>query len=258
MDTTVAKAFKTLEALVASDEPQGITSLSRALGLGKSNVHRLLSTLVSLGYARSLGDGKYEATLRLWECGMHVLTRHDARRVASPYLVQLAKVTGETAYLSVFDGFEVVYVDKVDGEYPVRAVARIGERAPAYAVATGKAILAFQHKEIVASFPKLEAFTGRTTTSLPKLEAELCRVRQDGVAFNRGEWRDGVCGVAAPIRGSDGTVLMAIGISGPADRLKAAKLKQMAPLVASAGAAISTELGYRVRESDDHGKRASR
>ena len=258
MDKTVAKAFKTLEALMASDEPQGITSLSRALGLGKSNVHRLVSTLVSLGYARGVGDGKYEATLRLWECGMQVLTRHDAKRVASPYLRELAKATNETAYLSLLDGFEVVYVDKVDGKYPVRAVSRIGERAPAYAVATGKAILAFQPEDIFASHPKLEAFTARTHSSLQKLKAELSRVKQDGVAFNHGEWRDSVCGVAAPIRGSDGAVVMAIGISGPADRLKPAKLKELAPTVAGAGAAISSELGYRLPPLDRPAKRVPR
>ncbi len=248
MDKTVAKAFKTLETLVACAKPQGITSLSRALGLGKSNVHRLLSTLMSLGYVRSLGDGKYEATLRLWEQGTHVLTRNDAKAVASRYLLGLVKATGETAYLSVLDGFEVVYIDKMDGEHPIRAFSRIGERAPSYAVATGKAFLAFESPELIESIsPKLQAHTCRTISCPKRLKAELAKIRDEGVAYNRGEWRDGVCGVAAPIRGSDGRVVMAVGISGPAERLKPRRLRQLAAIVAKAGAAISTELGYAAK-----------
>ena len=126
--------------------------MSQALGLGKSNVHRMLATLVAAGYVRATGGGRYEATLRMWEYGTHVLMRNDVKRVAGPLLQRLVKATGETAHLSVLDGREVVYVDKIDGDHPVRAYSRIGARAPAHAVATGKALLAGQSASFIESY----------------------------------------------------------------------------------------------------------
>ncbi|VWX57520.1 IclR family transcriptional regulator [Burkholderiales bacterium 8X] len=247
MEKTVIKALNTLEFLAASAEPLGVTALSEALGLGKSNVHRMLTTLVAAGYVRSLGAGRYEATLRMWEYGTHVLMRNDVKRVAGPLLQKLVKATGETAHLSVLDGREVVYVDKIDGDHPVRAYSRIGARAPAHAVATGKALLAGQSDEFIRSYAAdldPEGFTGRTVTTPALLIKAMEEIRDKGVAFNTGEWREGVCGIASPIRDSTGKVVAAIGISGPADRLKPAALRKYSPAVVDAASQVSRALGF--------------
>jgi IclR family KDG regulon transcriptional repressor len=245
VEKTVVKAFKTLEVLAASPEPQGITALSEALGMGKSNVHRMLATLASMGYVRPVGGGLYEATLRLWEQGTQVLMRNDTRRIASPHLGQLVRATGETAHLSVLDGAEVMYVDKIDGDHPVRAYTRVGARAPAHAVATGKALLAYQPAEAIDAYAaSMQSFTPRTVSSRKALIQALQDVRKSGVAFNLGEWREGVCGVAAPIRDSQGAVVAAMGISGPAERFKPKDMKRFAPIVVDASARVSRELGF--------------
>ncbi len=81
MDTTVVKAFGILELLVRAGRPAGVTELSAASGLQKSNVHRLLSTLASLGYVRKVDASLYVPTLRMWEIGQHIYAgfQHRAR-----------------------------------------------------------------------------------------------------------------------------------------------------------------------------------
>ncbi|WP_038218242.1 IclR family transcriptional regulator [Xenophilus azovorans] len=247
MEKTVIKAFNTLELLATSSEPQGVTALSQALGLGKSNVHRMLATLVAAGYVRATGGGRYEATLRMWEYGTHVLMRNDVKRVAGPLLQRLVKATGETAHLSVLDGREVVYVDKIDGDHPVRAYSRIGARAPAHAVATGKALLAGQSASFIESYAAElppEGFTGKTIVTPVAFIKAMEEIREKGVAYNTGEWREGVCGVASPIRDSSGTVVAALGISGPAERLKPAALRKYSTVVIEAAAQASRALGF--------------
>jgi DNA-binding IclR family transcriptional regulator len=112
-------------------------------------------------------------------------------------------------------------------------------------VATGKALLAYASAAVVDAVAReLRSHTANTITGPAELRAELKRVREAGYAINRGEWREGVCGVAAPIRDGRGSVIAAIGISGPVDRLKSRVAKQFAPAVVEVARSISSRLGW--------------
>lgn len=246
MNTTFVNGLALLEALARAGEPCGVSDLARQLALTKSNVHRLLQTLGERGYVRNLdASGRYAVTLKLWELGVEVLDKLDVKRVAIEPMKRLVQLSGETVHLSILDHGDVVYIDKVDSPQPVRAYSKIGGRAPAYCVATGKALLAHATAEVVDEVMRhLQAHTAATIVKPADLRAELKRVVEAGYAVNKGEWREGVCGVAAPIRDARGCVIAAIGISGPVDRLKARTLKQLAPDVVSAARAISSGLGW--------------
>jgi IclR family KDG regulon transcriptional repressor len=251
MDSTVLKAMAVLETLAASDRPCRITDLARELNLAKSNTHRLLKTLETLGYVRQRPDNAlYEATLRLWELGVRVLDRLDVRRIARPYLEALADRSSEAAHLSRFDAGEVVYLDKIESIHPVRAYTQIGGRAPAYCTATGKALLAFQPDPTIAMVAaQLTAFTPRTLTDPKALLVHLETIRRQGYAINQGEWRASVYGLAAPVFDGTGAVVAAVGISGLGERLKIRALRGMAPPVMQAAAAISSELGFKAQQT---------
>jgi len=246
MEKTFVKGLNLLETLVLSDEPRGVTDLGQDLGLTKSNVHRLLQTLVAKGYvAQEPGSDKYGCTLKLWELGSLVADRVELPKISRPYMEGLASATQETIHLSILDGSEVLYIDKIDSPQPVRAYSRVGGRAPAYCVATGKVLLAYIAKErLAAIFPELIKFTPRTVASLDELEADLKKVREQGYAINRGEWRDSVCGVAAPVFNAPKKVCAAIGISGPIDRLTPGVIRDVAPAVMDAAQKISRALGF--------------
>ena len=84
----------------------------------------------------------YRASLRLFELGALVDGAVDLQSLLHPHLAELANATGETIHLAVLQGAEIVYLDKFDSPLPVAAYSRIGGRAPAYCVASGKAMLA--------------------------------------------------------------------------------------------------------------------
>jgi DNA-binding IclR family transcriptional regulator len=248
METTVVKALKVLEALSVFDGPAPLTEIARQCGLTKSNAHRLLKTLVQHQYVLQHEPSKaYELTLRLWELGVPVYDRLDLRAVAAPELIKLAKATNESVHLSVLEGGMAVYVDKVDCTHAVRAYIRIGERAPAYCVATGKAMLAFQPRAVVdRACRRMRRFTDVTVKNRKALDAELARIRERGHAMTFGEWREGVIGIAAPIRDRSGAVSAGIGIAGPADRMRKADLDRMVGAVRRAAEQISAGLGASV------------
>ena len=246
MDTTLLKGLTVLEALAASREPRGVTDLAHELGMLKSNVHRLLQTLAHRGYVRKdAASSRYECTLKVWELGALLAERLDVRRAARPHVAALAERTSETVHLSVLDGADVLYVDKAESPQPVRAYSRVGGRAPAYCVATGKALLAHAPDEIVTELSAgLVRHTPRTITDPDVLRKELRRVREVGYAVNRGEWRESVGGLAAPIFDVNRAAIAAIGLSGPTDRLNTNRMREWAPLVMAAASAISRELGF--------------
>lgn len=246
MDTTLLKGLDVLQALAYSDAPRGVSDLARELGLTRSNVHRTLKTLCAAGYVRQdEPTGNYECTLKLFQLGGAVLSRVNVRQVAEPLMEALAAKTQETVHLSVLDEGDVIYLHKIDSPQPVRAYSTVAGRAPAYAVATGKALLAFQSDGYLNRFEgKLEAFTPKTFSTMSSLRQEIETIRQQGYAINRGEWRASVCGLAAPIFDASRRAVAAVGISGPIERLKAASLKSFTPDVVGAARSISKSLGY--------------
>ena len=194
MDKTLLKGLRVLETLAASPQPMGVTTLSRALDLTKSNAHRTLQTLVAAGYARSNPEtATYECTLKLFEVASTVVSRLDVRQIADPYLQQLAHATHESIHLSVLDGLDVIYLNKIESPQPVRAYSAIGGRAPAHCVASGKALLAWQSDDMLAGLPEdLAQWTPHTLNTRDALLADLAETRRRGFSINCGEWRDSV------------------------------------------------------------------
>ncbi len=244
MNNTLVKGLALLDALARAPRPLGVTELAHALSMGKSNVHRLLQALVELGYARrDEATGTYAAAIRVWEMGQAMLSNLNLKSLAGAQMQALSVATRETVHLSVLDGDEVVYVDKIDSPEPVRAYSTVGGRAPAHAVATGKAMLAFQDgARLDALSRRLARFSPRTVTDPDDFLREMARVRAQGYAVNRGEWRESVGGVGAPLREPGGRVIAAIGVSGPIERLKPSAIRPLAELVTQAAAAVSRGL----------------
>jgi len=249
MNNTLTHGLRLLETLAGRDAPVGVSELALLLDMGKSNVHRTLQALVELGYVvNEDGRGLYRPSLKVWEIGARVIARLDVRAAAAPAMHWLLDETRETVHLSVLDGTQVVYIDKLDSPEPVRAYSEIGGRAPAYCVATGKVLMAWRDRHLQqrdAEAPLREAHTPSTITDAAELAREFERVRTQGYAVNRGEWRASVWGIAAPIRDGTQRVVSAIGLSGPATRLRPQRIKPLAQLVIEAARRVSTAIGMQ-------------
>ena len=245
MDKTLLKGLQVLEALARSTGPRGVSDLAKELALTRSNMHRTLRTLVESGMVRQEDSGAYACTLKLFELGSAVPARSDLAGLADPIMLTLADATNETVHLSALEGGDVIYLHKIDSTHPVRAYTTVGGRAPAYCVATGKALLAFQSDSYLGRYEDtLQRFTPKTLADLEALRAELREVRRQGFALNRGEWRDSVCGVAAPVFGVGGRAVAALGLSGPASRL-GERLDDFAGQITAAARELTQKMGCR-------------
>ncbi|MCC7047369.1 MAG: IclR family transcriptional regulator [Alphaproteobacteria bacterium] len=244
MDSTIVKGLRVLETLAASDQPRGISELAREMELNKSNVQRIVGTLLTLGYVRKdPATSRYMATLRMWEFGLQVVHRNEVRRAAQPYLRGLYEKLNESVFLCVPDSDDILYLDKMEAAAPVRISSQVGARAPAARTASGKAILAHLPNEALdrAVVAAREHF--RIADIDPaKLRKELAAVRADGFAISQSGYRPGVNSIAAPILGRDGTIMGSIAVTGPVERLDLATLKGYASEIVNAATRISEAL----------------
>ncbi|TEA78275.1 IclR family transcriptional regulator [Allopusillimonas ginsengisoli] len=253
MDKTLVKGLSVLEFLVERAAPCSVSEVAKAFSLVPSNAHRTLNTLVALGYAKQMPDSRYQPSLRLFELGSKVVGMLDIRHIAHQAMAELAAGTMETIHLVVRDGSQVVYLDKVDSPQPVAAYSHIGGRAPAQCVASGKALLAHALPGDKAqalrwlrdTLPALEPYTAFSHLKHDALLDDLLLVRQQGYALNRGEWREDVSGLGAPVFDGHGQVVGALGISLPSIRATPERLPELIAPLREAAASTSALLGHR-------------
>jgi DNA-binding IclR family transcriptional regulator len=246
--TALQRGLKLLNLF--SESPRGLTAkqvaaLSR---LPVSTVHRFLANLVTAGFLNRDLEGTHHLGIACFAIGQAAAGQLDIRRLSLPYLRELNLQTRETIHLTVRHGVSAVYVEKLDSPEPLRIHSRIGASVPLYCTAVGKVMLAYMssdEQERVLSQLELKRLTPNTAGSLQELKAELFRVRKNGYASDLEEHELHIRCVAAPIWDHTGSVQSSLSITAPSLRMPVARLRQLAPLIQTAGLQISTELGYR-------------
>ncbi len=157
-------------------------------------------------------------------------------------MVRLRDTVNETIHLSVPDALQcMVVVDRVDCDHPVRTFHTIGDTSPLHATAVGRTVLAHLPRRDVDELITrgLERFSDTTPVDPEELHAELDRIRADGYAVNRNQYRPGVCAVAAPVLDEDGTPLATVAISMPESRFDDERVPEWGRLVADTAAEIT-------------------
>jgi DNA-binding IclR family transcriptional regulator len=197
----------------------GLSALARRVGLPKSSAYRLLGMLERTGMVKKRGP-LYALGVRLSEFGSRVpLCETDALLESSvPYLVDLCGRTGETAHLAIPDRADVFVAAKLHAPRASTVPTSVGARLPAHCTALGKVLLAFSPREVLHQFllsPRA-VYTPRTLVEGRVIEAELARVREERVAYDRQELLTGLGCTAVPVLGNRG-VIAAVSLSGPSN-----------------------------------------
>lgn len=252
--SSVHNAARLLCAFTPTDRDLGVSELAMRLGLGKSTVHRLLSTLALEGLIqRDPTSGRYRLGLKLYELGSIVADHLDLHEVVAGPIDDLRNHTGETVHVAILDGLEVVYIARRESPHTLRLFGRVGHRNHAHCTSTGKLLLAFlplPERAALLDGVTLPAHTRHTITDRARLDDELEAIRRRGWSENIEESELGVHSVAAPIRDASGRVVAAISVAGPAARFTPDTMRRVAADTVRTGDAISARLGWRARESD--------
>jgi DNA-binding IclR family transcriptional regulator len=231
---SLEKTLAILECFSKTRPELGVTEISKQLGLYKSNVYNILNTLSVMGYIdQNPQTGKYRLGLKILELANIITNSNGFRQSIYPLLNELSVQLGEVVYYGIPSDGNVIYLDAAyPTDTPVSRVI-IGDTAPMYCTAIGKAMLAyFPEKEAddILSRP-FQAFTPNTITSVEQMKAELQSIRKSGYSIDDMEHEHGIKCVGVPIFDANGIVVAAISASGPSLRFEKNNIMRCASLL---------------------------
>ncbi len=242
------RIFLIMETLAANG-PMGLMELSNCLNLHKSTVHRFLTSLICMGYARQDEDTqKYMLSYKIVGLSGQLLDKIDILPIAHQYMKQLAELSQETVHLVQRDGNDIIYIDKVESKVSsIRMVSQIGMIHPMYCSGVGKAILSTLSLEEVTKIwneSVIEKKTENTIVTLDGLLDVLDKVRENGYAMDDEENEMGVRCIAACIYDYRGKAKYAFSVSAPVSRMSDERIKELSTYVLKVKSELSNALGY--------------
>jgi DNA-binding IclR family transcriptional regulator len=247
---SVDRTLCILEVLSDYEEGMGITDISEKVGLHKSTVHRLLSTLIYKGYIKQdQVTSKYSLTLKLFELGSKKVEKMNIVSIAQPYIKELMEKTNEVVHLGVREGEELIYVAKVEPQKSIKMYTRIGMRKPMYCTAMGKAMMSEMPTEEVHKIwneSDVKKLTNKTIVDFNELMKNLKDIRMIGYALDNEEVEEGIRCVGAVVKNYRNEVCGAISVSGSIISFTEDKVEYFSKSILEYSNKISMELGYRI------------
>ncbi|WP_317855763.1 IclR family transcriptional regulator [Chakrabartyella piscis] len=229
------RLFQTLE-LLATCPPMSLMELSQTLGLNKSTMHRILNSLVYMGYAKQENNSlKYTLTHRICELSNQFMHQTNIIPMVRPYLQELVNLSGETIHLVQMDQNSAIYIDKMEStQNSIRLVSKVGKSIPLYCSAVGKAMLANMGDDVIKEIwnnSDIRALTPQTIVDFKDFMNEIDRVRKNGYALDLEENELGVRCIAVAISNYQNQPNYAISISAPVTRMGRRRILELAEFV---------------------------
>ena len=242
-NSSTLKALSVLEALVRARGAVTLTELMQATGLPKPSLHRTLALFEDAGYVQREPAGRaYAVGPRLASLGLAILANDAAATLRRAILRQLVADVGETCNLAMLRKAEVVYLDRVEAEWPLRLHLPVGSTVPPHCSASGKLLLAFlpadEREALVRELP-LARFTERTIADRALLAKELDRIVASGYSVDDEEYVLGVACVAVPVRLPAGDVVAAVAVHAATARLPLQRAIELVPRLQEAATRIA-------------------
>ncbi|MHC1558397.1 IclR family transcriptional regulator [Actinomycetospora sp. C-140] len=252
----VHRALDVLDLLGTPGGPSalGVVEIARQLGRDKSQVSRLLKLLADAGYVdREPGSLRYRIGTRLFAIGATAVDRR-LRDEADAAVAREAALLGERVDVGIRSGGSVMTISTAAPDSELRAAGWVGRTVPLSCTATGRSLLFDLDTAAIARIIVPEGLGPAgpaAPRSLDELVARVSDERRRGWSLARHETDRGLLSLGAPVRDSSGTVVAALGVSGPEsrvdpvlDEVRAAVLRAASDLSRALGAGVTTSAGH--------------
>ncbi len=241
--SALEKAIAVLSVVTRAERPMGFSELAAELELSRQAVHRIASQMESLGLVRRVpGREGIVVGPGIVELGLNALQSSARMAEVRVILRDLVSSVGETCNIGVLDRDEVVYVERVECDWPLRLQYGAGSRVPIHASAIGKLLMAHlparTRRRILSAGP-LAQLTPSTLSNPDILETQFKVIRKQGYAVNDQENVIGLMGLAVPILDQESRVAAAVSVQAPVARMDAIKAVSHVPRFQDAARRLS-------------------
>jgi IclR family transcriptional regulator, acetate operon repressor len=239
----IVRTLQLLEELARAGESVTLTELSRGMDMPQATVFRLCQRLLEEGYLTRDGDSrKYAVGARLMRLGLDVVRNSGPLNRRHAILSETVLAIGETCNITTLAGTEVLYLDRVETQWPLRLTLEPGSRVPMHCTASGKLLLAQMPRLAQQRMMKdlvLTPNTPNTITEGAALLRHLQKIIQQGFSTDNEEFLTGLVAVAVPIMDRNRKTFAAIACHAPVARLSLAQAVALAPLLKDAAARLA-------------------
>lgn len=243
---SVRRTLDIFEMMMARGGPASMTDIIGTLGIPKSTAYELVNTLTAAGYLAPSGRGGLFLGRKLFELGMAYRSQVDLLKDGSTVVEALRDATGETVQLSILDDEMMLVLMKEEGIKPLRIISQIGSRVPVNWAASGRLLVSDLDDAALRALLRRTVRpspTGRATTDIEALVAEIRRFRRRGYATEVNETNEDAGCVAAPIIDSSGRCIAAMSVVVPVQRLTRDNRERLVDTVRKAADELSHRLG---------------
>lgn len=242
----IGKAALIIEALANNPQPANIADLASQLGMPRQTIHRILAQLSEIGLVtRDTVRQRFFIGTRLRAISLAVLVQTHANTAANLVLRTLVDEVRETCNVGMLDGDEVVYLNRVECDWPLRAQLRPGSRVPAYCTSIGKLLLAHlpepKQQELLDNL-QFRRLTPNTLMNPRELKEDLREIVIRGYSINNQEDSLGLVAIAVPIVNADGHVAAGLAVHAAEARAPVVQIVKLLPLLRRTAAKLSTLL----------------
>lgn len=248
-DPAIVRGLKIVELVAQADRPLPLTAIGESAGLSKGTAHRIVRLLEREGFLRREPDSRrFEPGHRLVGISLDVLRHSSLRGERHAIMQALVRKIGETCNFTMRDGSDVVYIDRVEADWPLRLHLQPGSRVPLHCTASGKLFLshlsARERRRLLASL-SLARCTDRTITDPRALETALRVIRRTGVSTDNEEFLKGLIAVAVPVTDPRNRkrICGALAVHAPTVRLSLARAMEHVEALRATAARLSRTLG---------------
>lgn len=242
------RVMQILEAIGSSEEGKTHGELASSLNIPKSSLSLLLANLADREYLSLSGtDRRYMLGPQVLVLAGRYLSGLDIVRLGQPVLKKITSAIDESAEIAFKRGNEIMIIAKEDCSRPLARMIQMGERAPIYATAGGKAILAHLSDEEIAHYlstADLTPITKATITDPEVLRSELNAIRSGALARSDEELHEGITAVASPVFDLYGRVVASIVLPVLTIRFTPEKEKKAKEILRHASIELSHQLGF--------------
>lgn len=237
------RAFRIIEIISAARQPLTLAQIAERIELPKQSVHRLLKQLESAWIVSRNGPGKhYECSSRVRKMAVNMLMVDGPAAARRAILQELVDTVDETCNLAMSSGDGIVYLDRVEANWPLSTILSAGSRVPLHCTASGKLMLSFlpreQRERLLNKLP-LRGSTSQTITDRDVLWKELISIRKNRLSFNNQEYMPGIVAIAVPVMQGRSRACAAVAIQSSADRASTESLQRFLPALREAAAQIA-------------------
>ncbi len=243
-------ALKIIEFIATSNEPVGITDICNGLDINKNAISRVLEALLEQKwiYLSDATVKKYSLTVRPFSVIAGNVEENKTVKIAKPYLEDLRNRWGDSSYLGVKNGNNVLYEAHFNSLRDVRINGCVGGEYPLHCSAPGKILLAYgKENEARAYFENgAVARSENTITDYNMFALEAEKIRERGYALDNEEFARGIICIACPVFDGKGEVAASVGISSLTIYDTVETLAEVKfPVINQIAKDISESLGYR-------------